>query len=103
MSELSAEARQRSAEADRRSAQYKQESAEADSLSVQYRQQSINAINNTFGAVIDFYNSYQASPDPKRLESFKPKVERLISRCKELNINYKEKLPKEVREFFNID
>ena len=96
MNELSANAQQRSAEADRRS-------AEADSLSAQYRQQSINAINNTFGAVIDFYNSYQASPDPKRLESFKPKVERLISRCKELNINYKEKLPKKVREFFNID
>jgi len=99
----SAEAEKRSAEAEKRSAEAEKRSAEADSLSAQYRQQSINAINNTFGAVIDFYNSYQASPDPKRLESFKPKVERLISRCKELDINYKEKLPKEVREFFNIE
>ena len=67
-----------------KSAEYSLISAEADRRSAEARQQSINAINSTFEAVIDFYTSYQKSPDLKRLESFKPKVEWLISRCKDL-------------------
>jgi hypothetical protein len=81
----------------------KQKSAKARQQSAEARQQSINTINNTFEAVIDFYISYQKSPDLKRLESFKPKVERLISRCKDLLIDYKAKLSPEILKFYGIE
>ena len=81
----------------------KQKSAEARQQSAEARQQSINTINNTFEAVIDFYISYQKSPDLKRLESFKPKVERLISRCKDLWIDYKAKLSPEILKFYGVE
>ena len=67
-----------------KSAEYDKQSAEARQRSAEARQRSADAINNTLGAIIDFYDSYQTSPDSKRFESFKPKVERLISRCKDL-------------------
>ena len=88
--------KQQSAEYDRQSAEARQQSAEA-------RQQSINALNEALEWVIDFYKSYKKSPDPKRLKSFKPKVKELISRCKDLNIDYRAKLSPEMLKFYGIE
>lgn len=81
----------------------RQLSAEARRQSAEARQRSINALNKALESVISFYNSYTISPDPERLASFKPKVKELISRCKDLNINYKEKLSPEILKFFDIE
>ena len=86
-----------------RSAEARQQSAEARQQSAEARQQSINALNKALDGVIDFYNSYQISPDPTRLESFKPKVKELISRCKDLWIDYKAKLSPEMLKFYGVE
>ena len=85
------------------SAEARQRSAEARQQSAEERQQSINALNKALESVISFYNSYTISPDPERLASFKPKVKKLISRCKDLNIDYKEKLSPEILKFYGIE
>ena len=96
MNELSAEADRRIEEADRRIAEADRRIEEADN-------DAIKALNNALTAIIDFYNSYNISPDPKRLESFELKVQKAISLCKQYNIDYKAKLSNEILQFFGVE
>ena len=80
MNELSANAQQRSAEADRRSAQYKQESAEA-----------IKSIMHTDSTRIKkhmekFYDTYIQTPDIVKQEDIdfmRKSAKEIIASCKE--------------------
>ena len=91
-----AEADRRIAEADRRIAEADGRIAEADGRIAEANDKAIKSLNNALTAIISFYDSYNILPDPKRLESFKPKVIKAISLCKHYKIDYKAKLRKEL-------
>ena len=97
------EADRRISEADRRIFEADRRIFEADRRISEADSNAIESLNNALTAIIDFYNSYNISPDPKRLESFKPKVEKAISLCKQYNIDYKAKLSKEILKFYGIE
>jgi hypothetical protein len=81
---------------EQKSAEAKRQSAEADGRIAEANDKAIKSLNNALTAIISFYDSYNILPDPKRLESFKPKVIKAISLCKHYKIDYKAKLRKEL-------
>lgn len=84
-------------------ARLKQRYHEADRMSAEAKKEAVESLNRGIEAMIDFYNSYQISPDPKRFQSFQTKVKEAISLCKEYGIDYKSHLSPEIRKFYGIE
>jgi len=102
----SAEARQQSAEARQQSAEARQQSAEARQQSAEARQQSAEALNSSLKNLARFYNRYKKDPSTIKDEEIKQRKEKwrqVVQWCKELWIDYKAILLKEVWDKKKVD
>ena len=94
------------AEADRTSAEARQQSAEARQQSAEARQQSAEALNSSLKNLARFYNRYKKDPSSIKAEEvrqWKEKWRQVIQWCKDLWIDYKAKLLKEVWDKRKVD
>ena len=109
----SAEAKQRSADADRKSAEYDRRSADADRKSAEYDRRSADAdreiirgTNSRLNNLVKFYNLYKNNPSSikqNEINHMMRSAKEIVQDCKEYGIDYKAKLPLEVRKFYGID
>ena len=102
----SAEAQKRSADADRRSAEAQKRSADADRRSAEAQKEIIKTTHNRLNQLIEFYDLYKSDPNSIKKENLDRMIKNakdVIQISKQYGIDYKAKLPIEVRRFYGID
>lgn len=70
------------------------------------QQRSANALNSSLENLVRFYNRYKKDPSTIKDEEVrqrKAKGNEVILRCKEIWLDYKLKLTKEIREFYGVE
>ena len=91
---------QRSAEAQQRSAEAQQRSAEAQQRSAEARRQSAEALTSSLGNLAWFYNRYHDNNKPsistEERKQWEEKAKLFFKGCKEMNMDYKAILRKEL-------
>ena len=91
--------KKQSEEYDRRIAAAQQRSAEA-------QQRSAEAITSSLDNLVWFYNRYKKDPSTileEEIKQWKELCKKVVSRCKEENIDYKAKLSKDMLKFYEIE
>lgn len=91
--------KQRSADADRKSAEYDRRSADAD-------REIIRGTNSRLNNLVKFYNLYKINPSSikqNEINHMMRSAKEIVQDCKEYGIDYKTKLPLEVRKFYGIN
>ncbi len=91
---------------DKLSKETAQHNAEMLQRKTELRQDNIRWTNKWLDQLLDFYRLYNNNPSsvrPEELMQTKDYSKRVIQNCKKYNIDYKAKLPKEVRDFYGIE
>ena len=106
VNEVNAEYDRRIAEAQQRSAEAQQRSAEAQQRSAEAQQRGAEAITSSLDNLVWFYNRYKKDPSTileGEIKQWKELCKKVVSRCKEENIDHKAKLSKDMLKFYGIE
>ena len=87
-------------------AEYDRRIAEAQQRSAEAQQRGAEAITSSLDNLVWFYNRYKKDPSTileGEIKQWKELCKKVVSRCKEENIDYKAKLSKDMLKFYGIE
>ena len=90
----------------KQSEEYDRRIAEAQQRSAEAQQRSAEAITSSLDNLVWFYNRYKKDPSTileEEIKQWKELCKKVVSRCKEENIDYKAKLSKDMLKFYEIE